>query len=156
MTALVSKTLPKSLGHISSLKHVKDVKLTPSSGSHRGAESNARDFQPGNDVRFQCPISGQPLNGQYRFCVLLPTGHIVSEKSVKQVSPWFPSNTYKSVMRMSSSIELQASCCTIVAICSVMLSTIRELHQQSRLAPVLLTARLSWLGHAVLCSCLRQ
>ena len=86
MTALVSKMVPKALGHISSLKHVRDIKLTPSAGAGVGSESTAQDFQPSNEAHFQCPISGQPLNGQYRFSALLPSGHIVSEKAVKQVS----------------------------------------------------------------------
>lgn len=85
VSALVSKTMPPALGHISSLKHISEVKLAPIDGLSRTAEVTNRDFQPGNNVHFQCPISGQPLNGQYRFCVILPSGHCVSEKAVKQV-----------------------------------------------------------------------
>ena len=84
--ALVSKTMPKALGHIASLKHVKDVTLTRNTTAAKNVGAVAREAHPGHDVSFQCPISGQPLNGQYRFCVVLPAGHIISEKAVKQVT----------------------------------------------------------------------
>ena len=91
VSALVSKTMPKALAHISSLKHVQGVVLSENTAHAR--EVTAGDFQPGNDVAFQCPISGQPLNGQYRFCVVQPSGHVFSEKAIKQVCParWFVS-----------------------------------------------------------------
>jgi len=86
VSALVSKTMPKALAHISSLKHVREVVLSENAAGAR--QATAADYQPGNDVAFQCPISGQPLNGQYRFCVVLPSGHVFSEKAVKQVRFW--------------------------------------------------------------------
>ena len=85
ITALIGKTIPKSLGHISSVKHVKDAVLTRASDSNSATQTDARNFQPGNDAEFCCPISGQPLNGQYRFYALMPSGHIVSERAFKQV-----------------------------------------------------------------------
>ena len=87
MTALVTKSMPKSLAHISSLRHVSDVKLTPNAKASARATaraSTAEDYQPGNDAAFCCPITGQELNGQYRFCVVQPSGHVLSEKAIKQ------------------------------------------------------------------------
>ena len=89
MSALVSKSMPKALGHISSLKHVKDVILTRNTTATKSTGVVAREAHPGHDVSFQCPISGVPLNGQYRFCAVLPSGHIISEKAVKQVRASF-------------------------------------------------------------------
>ena len=87
MSALVSKSMPKALAHISSLKHVTDVKLTRNSNVATSLESTATNFQPGNEAAFCCPVSGQPLNGQYRFCVVLPSGLVISEKAVQSVRP---------------------------------------------------------------------
>ena len=86
VSALVSKSMPKALAHISSLKHVTDVKLTQNGNAAISLESTATNFQPGNEAAFCCPISGQPLNGQYRFCVVLPSGYVISEKAIKSVS----------------------------------------------------------------------
>ena len=43
------------------------------------------NFQPGNNAQFVCPISGQELNGRFRFSVLKNTGHAISERALKQV-----------------------------------------------------------------------
>ena len=75
LNALISKTMPKGLPHISSRKHVFDVELYPLSGQSR-------------DVRYGCPVTGLPLNGKYRFVVVRTQdgkGHVVSEKSVKEM-----------------------------------------------------------------------
>lgn len=50
--ALVTKSMPKPLGHISSLKHLIELKLEAAAGSggSKGGEDGAR---------FACPISGQ-------------------------------------------------------------------------------------------------
>ena len=74
IAALVSKTMPKALGHISSLKHLTEATLC----RFETATNNS-------SVAFCCPISGQPLNGQHRFCLVLPSGHVVSEKALTQV-----------------------------------------------------------------------
>eukprot|EP00890_Picochlorum_soloecismus_P000558 jgi/Picsp_1/1502/NSC_04980-R1_protein len=75
LNALISKTMPKGLPHISSRKHVFDVKLYTLSGQAR-------------DVRYGCPVTSLPLNGKYRFVVVRTKdgkGHVVSEKSVKEM-----------------------------------------------------------------------
>lgn len=75
VAALVSKTMPKALGHISSLKHLTDVKLCRFEGASKDSS-----------IAFCCPISGQPLNGQHRFCLVQPSGHVISEKAISQAS----------------------------------------------------------------------
>ncbi len=111
VSALVSKSMPKALGHISSLKHVRDVKLSHNTSAAKNTAA-AREAHPGHDVSFQCPISGQPLNGQYRFCVVLPTGHVISEKAVKQVCSSCPLKALHSGLYpqriCSDGIELKA------------------------------------------------
>ena len=62
-----------------------DVHLEPSADSDEGKVTNARNFQQVNGARFCCPITGQEMNGRYRFVVLRNSGHVVSEKALKQV-----------------------------------------------------------------------
>eukprot|EP00884_Botryococcus_braunii_P009402 jgi/Botrbrau1/18463/Bobra.0072s0046.1 len=84
--ALMDKAIPKGLAHISSLKHLTDLQLTRTSSREcaRPAVTTARNFQPGNEAEFACPITGLEMNGKYRFVVLLGSGHVISEKAVKQ------------------------------------------------------------------------
>ncbi|KAG2454878.1 hypothetical protein HYH02_000709 [Chlamydomonas schloesseri] len=92
---LLEKTLPPSLSHITGLRSVVELKLTPSAGSASGSGSGAGSgsakaasqvsFQPSNDSQFCCPLSGLPFNGRYKFVVLRPSGLVVSEKAIKEV-----------------------------------------------------------------------
>jgi len=50
--------------------------------SHVTTQGN---FQPSNNAHFVCPITGQELNGRFRFSVLRSTGDVVSERAIKQV-----------------------------------------------------------------------
>lgn len=84
--ALVSKSLPPSLSYISSLKHLIDLRLTRNENAAKAsAVATQGNFQPGNDAQFVCPTTGQELNGRFRFCVLRNTGHVVSERALKQI-----------------------------------------------------------------------
>ena len=49
--------------------------------------ATAGDFQLANGADFACPLTGLPMNGRYRFSVLRSTGHVLSEKALKEVSP---------------------------------------------------------------------
>ncbi len=50
--------------------------------SHVTTQGN---FQPSNNAQFVCPITGQELNGRFRFSVLRTTGDVISERAIKQV-----------------------------------------------------------------------
>lgn len=84
--ALVSKTVPKFLPHITGLKALTAVKLEPNphAKSGRGAARTAADFQPSNEAEWVCPVSGLEMNGRFRFVLLRPSGVVVSEKALKE------------------------------------------------------------------------
>ncbi len=83
--ALLKKSMPKALGHITSIKQLTELKLTPApAGDARPAD--ATSFQPGNDAPFICPVTELPLNGRFRAFVLRPSGLVVSERAIKEVS----------------------------------------------------------------------
>ncbi|KAK9850261.1 hypothetical protein WJX84_011128, partial [Apatococcus fuscideae] len=82
--ALLKKSMPKALGHITSLKQLTELKLTPApEGGSKPVDSTS--FQPGNDAPFICPITEVPLNGRFRAFVLRPSGLVVSERAVKEM-----------------------------------------------------------------------
>ncbi|KAA6425493.1 MAG: UPF0549 C20orf43 protein [Trebouxia sp. A1-2] len=86
--ALVSKSLPGSLSYISSLKHLIDLRLTKNENAVEASHVTTQgNFQPSNNAQFVCPITGQELNGRFRFSVLRNTGDVVSERAIKQVLP---------------------------------------------------------------------
>ena len=83
LQALLKKSMP--LGHITSIKQLTELKLMPApAGDARPA--NATSFQPGNDAPFICPVTELPLNGRFRAVVLRPSGLVVSERALKEVS----------------------------------------------------------------------
>lgn len=43
------------------------------------------NFQPSNEAQFVCPVTGQQLNGRFRFSVLRNTGHVISNRALKEV-----------------------------------------------------------------------
>lgn len=82
--ALLKKSMPKALGHITSLKQLTELQLTPApAGGSRPVDSTS--FQPGNDAPFICPITEVPLNGRFRAFVLQPSRLVVSERAIKEV-----------------------------------------------------------------------
>ncbi|XP_044472523.1 replication termination factor 2-like [Mangifera indica] len=73
--ALLSKNLPKEFSHIRGLKDIINVKLSRVPGAE----------ELGDNVRFQCPITGLEFNGKYRFLALRSCGHVLSLKALKEV-----------------------------------------------------------------------
>jgi hypothetical protein len=75
---LLSKTMPRTLSHITNLKHLIDVKLTP-------IDSPA----PNAAVKFACPVTGLPMNGRARFVLVRRNGtdpaYILSERAIKEL-----------------------------------------------------------------------
>ena len=78
VSALVAKTVPKSLPHISGLKHLIDIKLDRAKG---GAAHAA--------VQFACPVTGAAMSGKARFVVVRPgqagPGWVVSDRALKEL-----------------------------------------------------------------------
>lgn len=93
--ALLSKTLPPALAHISSLKSVTTLKLDaiPSrAGSHASAGPGPGSRSSGNGVSsscdlavFQCPVTGLEMNGRFGFVIHKPTGVVLSERALREV-----------------------------------------------------------------------
>ncbi|KAK9845759.1 hypothetical protein WJX81_001680 [Elliptochloris bilobata] len=83
--ALIAKALPPGLAHISSLRHLIDLRLARNPNYAGQSAASAADFQPGNGADWACPVTGLVLNGRYRFAVLRGTGLVVSEKALKEV-----------------------------------------------------------------------
>ena len=83
------QAMPKALSHITSLKHLINLQLTPnahSSASSRDAvAAGAQSTAPPNEAEFCCPITGTQMNGVAPFVVLQPSGVVVSERALKQV-----------------------------------------------------------------------
>ena len=86
MRALLTKSLPKQLSHITGLKSLTTLVLEPAhTGTRESRPKSHADYQPTNGADFVCPVSGVALNGRYRFVVVRGTGHVISEKAIKEV-----------------------------------------------------------------------
>ncbi|KAK9813469.1 hypothetical protein WJX73_000679 [Symbiochloris irregularis] len=86
--ALVTKAMPKGLGHITSLKHLINLQLTPTThpqtASRDAVAAGAASTTPPNEADFCCPVTGTQMNGMASFVVLQPSGLVVSERALKQ------------------------------------------------------------------------
>lgn len=73
--SLLTKTMPRGLAHITSLKHVMDIVLTPAKNSE-------------SSIRFMCPVTEAPMNGRAKFVLIRArekgAAHVVSERAVKE------------------------------------------------------------------------
>ena len=88
LQALLSRApMPRHLAHVTGVADVVDVTL---------AQADTRAATATDDVgfsgttsldavRFQCPVSGLPFNGKFRFVALRQTGEVVSWKAVKDL-----------------------------------------------------------------------
>eukprot|EP00879_Flechtneria_rotunda_P030674 GHRR01033340.1.p1 GENE.GHRR01033340.1~~GHRR01033340.1.p1 ORF type:complete len:353 (+),score=135.82 GHRR01033340.1:189-1247(+) len=92
--ALLNKTMPPVLGHITSLKSVINLKLDPLprtasnglAGPALSSNMNGHSNDSGSSsVMFQCPVTGLEMTGKSQFVVHRPTGVVVSERAVKDV-----------------------------------------------------------------------
>ncbi|KAI5060697.1 hypothetical protein GOP47_0025117 [Adiantum capillus-veneris] len=77
VAALLSKSLPKELKHIKGLKDMVPIHLSSVPGIDAHDEKS--------HTKFQCPVSGQELNGRCKFYVLRACGHVLSAKALKEV-----------------------------------------------------------------------
>lgn len=90
--ALLNKTLPAGLGHITTLKSVVNLKLDPipraasSSAAGPGPSSSRNGKAAGADAAdFQCPVTGLEMNGRFPFVIHRPSGVVLSERAVREV-----------------------------------------------------------------------
>jgi hypothetical protein len=92
--ALLNKTLPSALAHISSLKAVTTLKLEPiasrtashaAAGPGPGSSSNGRNGSSSDLAVFQCPVTGLEMNGRVLFVIHKPSGLVLSERALREV-----------------------------------------------------------------------
>eukprot|EP00887_Chlorella_sp_A99_P002780 scaffold6.g2780.t1 len=86
LQALVGKSMPPALGHVSGLKHVFDLQLhaDPAAGGGGSSRQGAGDGGA-RSVRFSCPVTGAPMGGKGRFVAFRRGGMVVSERALKEV-----------------------------------------------------------------------
>lgn len=86
--ALLNKTMPAALAHITSLKNVVNLKLDP---VPRAASSSAAGPGPSSSrngissADFQCPVTGLEMNGRFAFVIHRPSGVALSERAIREV-----------------------------------------------------------------------
>mmetsp|Transcript_17404 Transcript_17404/g.29160 ORF Transcript_17404/g.29160 Transcript_17404/m.29160 type:complete len:309 (+) Transcript_17404:96-1022(+) len=88
ITALLEKTLHHNFSHIKGLKSVKQVVLTPNSDVGGGGRVVAGSGgKEDSDVSspYMCPVTQLPFNGLYSFVVIWTTGHVLSEKALREI-----------------------------------------------------------------------
>jgi Rtf2 RING-finger len=74
--ALLAKNMPRGLAHLTSMKHLIDIKLEESQGTAADAA-----------VRFACPVTGLPMSGKSKFVIIRKEGqgYVVSERAIKEL-----------------------------------------------------------------------
>uniref|UniRef100_A0A383WIC7 Ubiquitin-like domain-containing protein n=1 Tax=Tetradesmus obliquus TaxID=3088 RepID=A0A383WIC7_TETOB len=85
--ALLNKTMPAALSHITSLKAVVNLKLEPAhkAGSSSSNGKNGKANGSSSDAAdFQCPVTGLELNGRFQFVIHRPTGQVLSERALRE------------------------------------------------------------------------
>lgn len=89
VAALIAKSVPPSLGHISSLRHLIDLKLEHNpafvAAQTDGIKGSGNSAGVDNVSAFSCPLTGLDLNGRFRFVVMRSSGHVISERALKEV-----------------------------------------------------------------------
>jgi len=76
LCALIEKTLSSSLSHIRGLKDLRELKFTPNPAY--------TDDKP-ELCKYVCPLTGQDFNGIFPFVCIWTTGHVISEKALKEL-----------------------------------------------------------------------
>ena len=104
LNALLTKSIPPECSYIRGLKDVTAIKLvrndvltmsgqgmTPATSQEGGKSKDKSKVRLDGDVddvanefEFQCPITGLEMNGRFRFYAVLPSGHVVSQRAVKE------------------------------------------------------------------------
>lgn len=89
--ALLHKTLPAALGHITSLRSLVTLKLEPVStrggggAAGPGPSSTNGDGSAADAAHFCCPVTGLEMNGRFPFVIHRPSGRVLSERALREV-----------------------------------------------------------------------
>lgn len=88
--AMIDKTISQieNAKHITSIKDVKELKLTKNPDIERLAGSSTEKsdvYHDPNVSQFICPVVGLGMNGKYRFCVIWSCGCVMSERSLREI-----------------------------------------------------------------------
>ena len=87
---MLSKALPPHLSHIKSLKSLRDATMHPNPAYVAAQKAGSLGRSSGkseddDEPPFFCPVAMLPLNGRYPFVLIKATGHVVSQRALKQV-----------------------------------------------------------------------
>mmetsp|Transcript_2799 Transcript_2799/g.5884 ORF Transcript_2799/g.5884 Transcript_2799/m.5884 type:complete len:340 (+) Transcript_2799:16-1035(+) len=80
---IVRKAMPEHVSHIKGLKDLYDATLhdnptfNPSDSHKQGADDD--------EFPYHCPIAHIPMNGRFPFVFIRSSGHVVSERALKQI-----------------------------------------------------------------------
>ena len=85
MERMLNKTLPPDQAHITSLRCVFDVTLCANPNFKGTAQAHVAAGDE-DEVPFQCPVSGVPMNGRHPFRFIKATGQVVSERALQASS----------------------------------------------------------------------
>lgn len=76
---------PASISHIKSLRDVKTLNLTENPAWTESSQKGD-GYNDNNKAQWICPISGQEMNGFFRFYFLWTCGCVFSEKAQKEIT----------------------------------------------------------------------
>jgi hypothetical protein len=89
VAALLTKSVPSALGHITSIKQLVTLKLDPvlrrgGGGDGGPVAAKGSGGAPAAAADWQCPVTGLEMNGRARFVVHRPTGAVLAERALKE------------------------------------------------------------------------
>lgn len=85
---ILDNTIPTNgtnCSHITNMKHVKQLQLTPNAGYASKASECHDQYFDTQTAKYVCPVVGLEMNGKYKFCAVWQCGCAVSERALKEV-----------------------------------------------------------------------
>ncbi len=83
-----SEGVPDVAAHIRTLKDVKELKLTENPAWDKETSNSAEvgdGYIDSQKAQWVCPISGQEMNGSFKFCFIWSCGCVLSDKALKEM-----------------------------------------------------------------------
>jgi len=81
-----AKALPEQFQHIRKLRDMKAVIFTPNPEKQNTTRNTDLNYwAPSVQGAWVCPVTGQEVNGRNRFCVIWPTGVILSRRCLQEI-----------------------------------------------------------------------